>query len=150
MIRRLDEAYRHGLLDGRYQWVWPDGVGQSRAAFITLGIGWDGRRCVLLVEPANRARASRWNVRLVRVNERDLHGVRLAASRDHDGLKWAIMATLPEAHGRSALDCLTELRWLDDRHAAAEAGWEIAQALAGRNPTSACGSGCKPLHHPIR
>ena len=63
---------------------------------------------------------------------RGLHGVQLAVSDDHAGLKRAIRETLPEAHWqrcyvhflRNALDylprkadddCLQELRWLYDR-----------------------------------
>jgi putative transposase len=115
-----------------------NGVGHSRAVLITLGTG---RRHVLSVESA-----SSWKDHLVRLKERGLHGVRLAASDDHAGLKRAIMETLPEAHWqrcyvhflRNALDylprkqtddCLTELRWLYDRHTAEEARRDLGQWL---------------------
>ena len=39
MHRRLDEAYPYIILDARYQRVRENGVGQSRAVLITLGIG---------------------------------------------------------------------------------------------------------------
>jgi putative transposase len=140
MTRRLDEEYPYLILDARYERVREGGVGHSRAVLITLGIGWDGRRHVLSVELANRESASSWKEHLLRLKERGLHGVQLAASDDHAGLKRAIMETLPEAHWqrcyvhflRNALDylprkhegdCLTELRWLYERHTAEEARW---------------------------
>jgi putative transposase len=147
MTRRLEEEYPYLILDARYERVRENGVGHSRAVLITLGIGWDGRRHVLSVELANRESASSWKDHLVRLKARGLHGVRLAASDDHAGLKRAIMETLPEAHWqrcyvhflRNALDhlprkqtddCLTELRWLYDRHSAEEARRDLAQWLA--------------------
>ena len=39
MHRRLDEAYPYIILDARYERVRENGVGQSRAVLITLGIG---------------------------------------------------------------------------------------------------------------
>lgn len=147
MTRRLEEEYPYLILDARYERVRENGVGHSRAVLITLGIGWDGRRHVLSVELANRESASSWKDHLVRLKERGLHGVRLAASDDHAGLKRAIMETLPEAYWqrcyvhflRNALDylprkqtddCLTELRWLYDRHTAEEARRDLTQWLA--------------------
>ena len=146
MTRRLEEEYPYLILDARYERVRENGVGHSRAVLITLGIGWDGRRHVLSVELANRESASSWKDHLVRLKERGLHGVRLVVSDDHAGLKRAIMETLPEAHWqrcyvhflRNALDhlprkqtddCLTELRWLYDRHTAEEARRDLAQWL---------------------
>ena len=147
MTRRLEEEYPYLILDARYERVREGGVGHSRAVLITLGIGWDGRRHVLSVELANRESTSSWKDHLVRLKQRGLHGVRLAVSDDHAGLKRAIMETLPEAGWqrcyvhflRNALDylprkqtddCLTELRWLYDRHTAEEARRDLAQWLA--------------------
>jgi putative transposase len=147
MTRRLDEEYPYLILDARYERVREGGVGHSRAVLITLGIGWDGRRQVLAVELANRESATSWQDHLVRLKERGLHGVRLAASDDHAGLKRAIMETLPDAHWqrcyvhflRNALDylprkqtddCLTELRWLYDRRDATEARTDLHAWLA--------------------
>jgi putative transposase len=142
MTRRLDEECPYLILDARYERVREKGVGHSRAALISLGIGWDGRRHVLSVELANRESTSSWKDHLLRLKERGLHGVRLAASDDHAGLKRAIMETLPEAHWqrcyvhflRNALDhlprsadraCLQELRWLYDRRDATEARTDL-------------------------
>jgi len=146
MTRRLEEEYPYLILDARYERVREGGVGHSRAVLITLGIGWDGRRHVLSVELANRESTSSWKDHLVRLKQRGLHGVRLVVSDDHAGLKRAIMETLPEAGWqrcyvhflRNALDylprkntddCLTELRWLYDRHSAEEARGDLARWL---------------------
>ena len=48
--RRLEEAYPYVILDARYEKVRLDGVIQSQAVFIALGINWEGRRQVLGVE----------------------------------------------------------------------------------------------------
>jgi len=147
MNRRLDEANPHIILDERFEQVRENGVGQSRAVLITLGIGWDGRRHVLSVELANRESTGSWKEHLLRLKERGLHGVQLVVSDDHAGLKRAIMEALPEAHWqrcyvhflRNALDylprkqaddCLVELRWIYDRHNANEARHDLAAWLA--------------------
>jgi len=147
MHRRLDEAYPYIILDARYERVRENGVGQSRAVLITLGIGWDGRRHVLSVELANRESTGSWKEHLLRLKERGLHGVQLVVSDDHAGLKRAIMEALLEAHWqrcyvhflRNALDylprkqaddCLVELRWIYDRHDANEARHDLAAWLA--------------------
>jgi putative transposase len=147
MSRRLEEPYPYIILDARYERVRENGVGQSRAVLITLGIGWDGRRHVLAVELAGRESASSWKAHLLRLKERGLHGVQLAVSDDHAGLKRAIMEALPEAYWqrcyvhflRNALDylprkqaddCLVELRWIYDRHDAEEARRDLAAWLS--------------------
>jgi putative transposase len=146
MTRRLDEEYPYLILDARYERVREGGVGHSRAVLITLGVGWDSRRHVLSVELADRESNTSWKDHLVRLKERGLHGVRLAVSDNHTGLKRAIMETLPEAHWqrcyvhflRNALDhlppkrrddCLIELRWLYDRHTAEEARRDLTRWL---------------------
>jgi putative transposase len=120
---------------------------KAERCLITLGIGWDGRRHVLSVELAGRESASSWKAHLLRLKERGLHGVQLAVSDDHAGLKRAIMEALPEAYWqrcyvhflRNALDylprkqaddCLVELRWIYDRHDAEEARRDLAAWLA--------------------
>ena len=109
-----------------------DGVIRSQAVLVAIGINWEGRRCVLGVELANRESVSSWRDFLQRLKERGLRGVQLAVSDDHAGLRRAIEEVLPEAAWqrcyvhflRNALDylprrgdddCLTELRWIYDR-----------------------------------
>lgn len=147
MTRPLEEEYAYLICDARYERVRENGVGHSRAVLITLGIGWDGRRHVLSVELANRESITSWKDHLVRLKARGLRGVRLVVSDDHPGLKRAVMETLPEAYWqrcyvhflRNALDylprkqaddCLTELRWLYERHDVEEARRDLAQWLA--------------------
>ena len=73
--RRLDEAYPypHLILDARYEKVRLDGVIQTQAVFVAIGINWDGRRQVLGVELSNRVRVGRAFVRGLKA--RGLHGV---------------------------------------------------------------------------
>ena len=58
--RRLEEAYPYVILDARYEKVRLDGVIQSQAVFIALGINGEGRRQVLGGELANRESQSSW------------------------------------------------------------------------------------------
>src|SRR5918993_446179 len=52
--RRLDEEYPYLILDARYERVRENGTIHKRAVLVAIGINWDGRRCVLGVELANR------------------------------------------------------------------------------------------------
>ena len=58
--RRLDEAYPSLILDARYEKVRLDGVIQSQAVFIAIGINGEGRRQILGVELSNRESRSSW------------------------------------------------------------------------------------------
>lgn len=144
--RRLEEDYPYLILDARYEKVREDGVIQSRAVLVAIGVNWDGRRCVLAVELANRESTSSWKEFLVRVRERGLRGVEFVASDDHPGLKRAIAEVVPEAAWqrcyvhflRNAMDhlprkadddCLTELRWIYDRRNLQEARQDLAAWL---------------------
>ena len=143
---RLEEEYPYLVLDARYERVRQDGMIQTQAVLIALGINWDGRRCVLAVELANRESASSWRDFLLRLRERGLRGVEFVVSDDHAGLKAAIREVLPEAAWqrcyvhflRNALDhmprrrdddCLQELRWIYDRRDLQEARTDLAAWL---------------------
>ena len=145
--RRLEEAYPYLILDARYEKVRLDGVIRSRAVLIAIGINWEGRRCVLGVELANRETQSSWKVFLEGLRERGLSGVEFVVSDDHAGLRRAVIEMLPEAAWqrcyvhflRNALDhlprkadddCLKELRWLYDRRCLEEARRDLAAWLA--------------------
>src|ERR1700757_5200015 len=52
--RPLEEDYPYLILDARYEKIREDGVIRSQAVLVAIGINWDGRRCVLAVEMANR------------------------------------------------------------------------------------------------
>jgi putative transposase len=145
--RRLEEDYPYLVLDARYEKVREEGAVRSQAVLIAIGIDWEGRRNVLSVELANRESASSWKEFLAALRERGLHGVQLAISDDHAGLRRAIREVLPEATWqrcyvhflRNALDylprkadddCLMELRWLYDRRDVGEARRDLAAWLA--------------------
>jgi transposase-like protein len=145
--RELEEEFAYVILDARYEKVRENGVIVSRAVLVALGIDWEGRRQVLGVEWANRESASSWREFLVQLKERGLRGVKFCVSDDHPGLKRAIGEVLPEALWqrcyvhflRNALDhlprkadddCLTELRWLYDRHEVNEARADLGKWLA--------------------
>lgn len=144
--RRLEEDYPYLIVDARYERVREDGVIRTRAVLVALGINWDGRRCVLAVELANRESATSWREALEGLRRRGLRGVELVVSDDHAGLVQAIREVLPEARWqrcyvhflRNALDhlprkadddCLRELRWIYDRRDLVEARRDLAAWL---------------------
>jgi len=65
--RRLEEEYPYLILDARYERVRQEGTIGSQAVLIALGINWEGRRCVLAVEMANRESATSWRDFLLRL-----------------------------------------------------------------------------------
>jgi putative transposase len=144
--RRLEDAYPYLILDARYEKVREGGVIRSQAVMIAIGIDWEGRRCVLAVELANRESASSWKDFVLGLRQRGLNGVELVVSDDHAGLRAAIREVLAEAAWqrcyvhflRNALDhlprkaddeCMTELRWIYDRRTIEEARQDWAAWL---------------------
>lgn len=144
--RPLEEDYPYLVLDARYERVREDGVIRSRAVLIAVGINWEGRRCVLGVELANRETSSSWKEFLLGLKQRGLRGVEFVVSDDHAGLRRSIPEVLPHALWqrcyvhflRNALDylprradddCLQELRWLYDRRSLEEARRDLAAWL---------------------
>jgi putative transposase len=145
--RRLEEEYPYLVLDARYEKVREDGLIRSRAVLVAIGINRDGRRCVLAVELANRESQTSWREFLLGLKERGLTGVEFVVSDNHSGLKKAIGEILPSAVWqrcyvhflRNALDylprrgdddCMTELRWLYDRHDIQESRRDLVAWLA--------------------
>jgi len=144
--RPLEEDYPYLVVDARYERVRIEGAIRSQAVLIAIGISWDGRRCILGVELADKESRNSWKRFLLRLRERGLRGVELVVSDDHAGLRAAVQEVLPEAPWqrcyvhflRNALDhlprrrdddCLRELRWLYDRRDAAEARRDLAAWL---------------------
>jgi putative transposase len=144
--RRLEEEYPYLVVDARYEKVRENHVVRSRAVLVAIGINWEGRRCVLGVELANRESSSSWKDFLSRLKRRGLRGVEFVVSDDHAGLKKAITEVLPEVVWqrcyvhflRNALDhlprkadddCLKELRWMYDRRSLDEARKDLAAWL---------------------
>jgi putative transposase len=144
--RKLTEDYPYLILDARYEKVREDGVIQSQALLVAIGINWEGKRQILGVELANRESQTSWREFLLALRQRGLTGVEFVVSDDHAGLKKAIAEILPEAAWqrcyvhflRNALDylprkadddCLQELRWLYERRNLAEAQRDLAAWL---------------------
>jgi putative transposase len=144
--RPLEEPYPFVVLDARYEKIREESVIRSRAVLVAIGINWDGRRCVLGVELANRESASSWKEFLLDLRQRGLTGVEFVVSDDHPGLRRAIVEVLPEAAWqrcyvhflRNALDylprrgdddCLQELRWIYNRRTIEEARRDLAAWL---------------------
>jgi len=145
--RRLEEEYPYLVLDARYERVRESGIIRKRAVLVAIGINWEGRRCVLGVELANRETATSWRAFLAALRQRGLTGVEFVVSDHHAGLRRAITEILPEAAWqrcyvhflRNALDylprkadddCRQELRWLYDRRDIEEARRDLAAWLA--------------------
>jgi putative transposase len=145
--RPLEEEYPYVVLDARYERIRQDGVISSQAVQVAIGINWEGRRCVLAVELANRESASSWKEFLLELKQRGLRGVVCVISDDHAGLRKAIPEVLPEASWqrcyvhflRNTLDhlprkkdddCLTELRWIYERRNVEEARRDLAAWLS--------------------
>jgi len=145
--RRLDEEYPYLILDARYERVRENGTIHKRAVLVAIGINWDGRRCVLGVELANRESISSWKEFLLGLRRRGLTGVELVVTDDHAGLRAAIAEALPEAAWqrcyvhflRNCLDhlprkgdddCLRELRWIYERRNLGEARNDLAAWIA--------------------
>ena len=70
------------ILDARYEKVRLDGVIQSQAVFIALGINWEGRRQVLGVELSTRESQSSWTTFVNGLQARGLQGVEFVVSDD--------------------------------------------------------------------
>ena len=144
--RRLEDAYPYLILDARYEKIREQGVIRSQAVLVAIGIDWEGRRCVLAVDLANRESISSWKEFITALKQRGLNGVDLVVSDDHPGLRAAIREVLPEAAWqrcyvhflRNALDhlprkaddeCMTELRWIYDRRTIEEARQDLTAWL---------------------
>jgi transposase-like protein len=72
--RPLEEEYPYLILDARYEKVRDQGVIPSQAVQVAIGINWDGRRCMLAVEMANRETKSSWKGFLLKLKQRGLCG----------------------------------------------------------------------------
>jgi putative transposase len=70
--RKLEEEYPYVIVDARYEKIREDGVIRSQAVLVGIGINWEGRRCVLAVELANRESQSSWKEFLASLRERGL------------------------------------------------------------------------------
>ena len=161
--RPLEEDYPYLVLDARYEKIRQDGVIGSQAVQVAIGINWEGRRCVLAVEMANRESAQQLERVPAGIETAGLRGVVCVVSDDHPGLRKAIPEVLPEAKWqrcyvhflRNALDhlprkkdddVLTELRWIYERRNVEEARRDLAAWLtSGAVDTASCAIGPRQI-----
>ena len=94
--RPLGEVH-YLLLDARYEKLREGGVVRDAALFSAIGIGPDGRRCVLGVSCDPSEAEIHWRAFLDNLIDRGMRGVRFVVSDDHAGLKAAPRAVLPGA-----------------------------------------------------
>ena len=94
--RPLGEVH-YLLLDARYEKLREGGVVRDAALFSAIGIGPDGRRCVLGVSCDPSEAEIHWRAFLDNLIDRGMRGVRFVVSDDHAGLKAARRAVLPGA-----------------------------------------------------
>ena len=78
-MRKVEEAYPY-FLDARYEKVREDSAIRSCAVLVAIGINWEGRRCVLAVDPANRESQSSWRDFLLALRKRGLREVECVAA----------------------------------------------------------------------
>ena len=83
------------ILDARYEKVRQNGIVQSCAVLIAIGIDEQGKRTVLGVSCKLSEAEVHWREFLESLQNRGLHGVKAIVSDDHTGLKAAIAARLP-------------------------------------------------------
>ncbi len=144
--RQLEEDYPYLVLDARYERVRENGCIRKRAVLIAIGINWEGRRCVLGVDLAQRETSSSWKEFLLGLVQRGLRGVEFVVSDDHAGLRRAITEVFTRASWQRCYvhflrnaadylprkaddDCLQELRWMYDRRSLSEARRDLAAWL---------------------
>jgi transposase-like protein len=84
------------ILDARYEKVRKDGVSRSQAVLVAIGIDWEGRRCVLAVDLANRGSTTSWKDFLRGLKQRGLKGVEFVVS-DITRVRTAVAEVLTEA-----------------------------------------------------
>ena len=80
------------ILDARYEKVRQNGLVQSAAVLVAVGVTNDGKRQVLGVSVALSEHEAHWRQFLKGLVERGLSGVRLIVSDAHSGLKAARQA----------------------------------------------------------
>jgi len=93
--RSLGE-YPYLVLDAHYEKVRTSGSVVSCALLTAIGIDTDGRRSILGVSVSLSEAETHWREFIKGLKERELNGVKYVVSDDHDGLRAALNATMPE------------------------------------------------------
>ena len=89
------ESFAYLVFDARYEKVRQDGQLLDCAVLIALGVGPDGRRCLLGVSVALSEAEVHWRAFFQSLVQRGLCGVQFIVSDDHAGLKAARLAVFP-------------------------------------------------------
>ena len=110
--RALEEEYPYLVLDARYEKVRQDGVIRSQAVPVAIGINWEGRRCVLGVELANRESESSWKEFLLGLKQRGLRGLVCVISDDHAGLPRPSRKCCRKPVGNAVMYTSCGMRWI--------------------------------------
>lgn len=90
--RPLINSYQCLILDARYEKVRIDGLVQSCAVLVAIGVDPEGRRSVLGVSAKLSEAEIHWRDFLSILQERGLHGVNYIVSDNHSGLRAALAA----------------------------------------------------------
>ena len=88
--RPLNRNYPYLIVDARYEDIRCEGVVQSKAVLIVVGISETGHREILSVEIGDSEQAREWERVFRQLKERGLSGVRYMVSDDHSGLVKAL------------------------------------------------------------
>lgn len=88
--RKLTKSYPYLIVDARYEDIRENGMVQSKAVFIVVGISDSGYREILSVEVGDSEKESEWERVFKCLKERGLKNVRYVVSDDHTGLVKAL------------------------------------------------------------
>jgi len=93
--RPLTQKYKFVWLDAQYEKVRQDGMVQSFAVFVAMGLNEEGKREIIGISGKMSEAEIHWAEFLESLLERGLKGVELIISDDHSGLKSARNSVLP-------------------------------------------------------
>lgn len=101
-------SYRYLFLDAQYEKVRYEGSVRSLAVLKAVGINEEGIREVLGVSCGLSEAEVHWRTFLEDLTSRGLHGIELATSDDHPGLRKALQAVLPSVKWQRCLFHLSQ------------------------------------------
>ncbi len=87
--------HRYLILDARYEKVRHGGSVVDCAVLMAVGIGTNGKRCILGVSAALSEAEVHWRAFLESLRDRGMHGLHMITSDDHSGLRAALRAVFP-------------------------------------------------------
>ena len=93
--RKLEKPYQFIWLDAQYEKVRQDGILQSFAVFVAIGVGYDGVREVIGVSGQISEAEIHWRSFMESLTKRGLKGVQMIISDAHTGLREARESVFP-------------------------------------------------------